>query len=103
MSSLSSAITHVVQLPRSATRDSRAPINALDITHAWVDKLNTLLDSRDVSALPTLFREDCWWRDMLSLSWDLRTIQGLPMVAQYLREHVYQSNLQNLRTRQSGA
>ena len=56
----------------------------------------------DISALETLFHKDCWWRDMLALSWDFRTVHGLNDIRTYINRNLPTSQLRNIRLRETG-
>jgi hypothetical protein len=49
--------------------------------------LDVLLNCGDFLQLPQLFQEESWWRDMLALDWDLRTIQNCKNIQGYIREN----------------
>jgi putative flavoprotein involved in K+ transport len=51
---------------------------------AWLAKLGTALDARDIPGALALFVEDCYWRDFLSLTWNIKTMEGKPAIAAML-------------------
>ena len=93
---------HTIQLPRFSLK---GPLTAspTETVQLWVEKFNILLESQDTSELLTLFQEDCWWRDMLALSWDFRTIHSLEKLTAFLQEHLPQSQLHNCHIRKGGS
>ncbi|KAF8625322.1 hypothetical protein AX15_005452 [Amanita polypyramis BW_CC] len=63
-------------------------VDAQKIALDWLDILAEAIESNNLGVLESLFIEDCWWRDMLALTWDFRTFRGLPAVATFLRDRV---------------
>ncbi|MDQ0474068.1 NAD(P)/FAD-dependent oxidoreductase [Labrys wisconsinensis] len=42
----------------------------------WLERFGAALSARDISAIPSLFVEDGYWRDLLAFSWNLHTAEG---------------------------
>ena len=42
----------------------------------WLDAFNTALTGRDTTAAAELFEEDGLWRDFVSFTWNLKTLEG---------------------------
>lgn len=51
---------------------------------AVLDQLNQALAARDFAAASQLFAEDCYWRDLVLLTWNLKTCEGPAQVADML-------------------
>ena len=51
---------------------------------AWLANLGKALDARDIPGALELFVEDCYWRDFLSLTWNIKTMEGKPAIASML-------------------
>ncbi|MEJ5152995.1 NAD(P)/FAD-dependent oxidoreductase [Comamonas sp. MYb396] len=51
---------------------------------ALLDPLNQALAARDFSAASQLFAQDCFWRDLVLLTWNLKTCEGPAQVADML-------------------
>jgi putative flavoprotein involved in K+ transport len=51
---------------------------------AWLANLERALDARNIPAALELFIEDCYWRDFLSLTWNIKTMEGKPAIAAML-------------------
>jgi hypothetical protein len=53
---------------------------ALDRTEAaallWLREFGAALERRDAATAAAFFAPDGWWRDLLALTWDLRTFHG---------------------------
>ncbi len=52
---------------------------------AWIAAFDAALVARDSDAVPSLFQDDCYWRDLLAFTWTLRTAEGRPAIAALLR------------------
>ena len=50
----------------------------------WLSRFEGALRKRDARALRALFHPDCHWRDLLALTWDLRTVSGVDAVSSAL-------------------
>src|SRR5271154_926045 len=50
----------------------------------WLANLKKALDARDIPGALELFVEDCYWRDFLSLTWNIKTMEGKPAIAAML-------------------
>ncbi|MEW6688430.1 MAG: NAD(P)/FAD-dependent oxidoreductase [Pseudomonadota bacterium] len=42
----------------------------------WLESFAAALSQRDARALAALFAPDCFWRDLLAFTWDIRTHEG---------------------------
>src|SRR4051812_6445779 len=51
---------------------------------AWLNEFERTLGKPDRAALDRLFVAECFWRDVLALSWNLQTIAGRDVIAQEL-------------------
>lgn len=74
-----------------ATQNPDAPVaprTAADTFAAWLDELRPALDAGDGAAVTGLLAADCWWRDLLALTWDLGTYRGTDAVRGMLDEHL---------------
>ncbi|MGE0384714.1 MAG: FAD-dependent oxidoreductase [Gammaproteobacteria bacterium] len=43
---------------------------------AWIAQFESALARGEISALPELFDEHCYWRDLLPFTWNIRTLEG---------------------------
>ena len=71
---------HVIQLSMLSKPSIDVGINEVSpvkIATQWMDKFEAVLNTNDASQLADIMHSDSWWRDMLALSWDLRTLQGI--------------------------
>jgi putative flavoprotein involved in K+ transport len=58
------------------TTDEKVVPDLDGIARAWLDQLEVVLRDGAVEATGDLFHDDAWWRDLLALTWDLRTAHG---------------------------
>ena len=52
----------------------------------WLEKLDLALVGRDVDAVEALFHADGYWRDLLSFTWNIATMEGWPEIRAMLDE-----------------
>ncbi|EER39118.1 flavin-binding monooxygenase [Histoplasma capsulatum var. duboisii H88] len=90
---------HTVFLPNGP--EKQAPAEPRKIVVEWVDKFRTSLAQANVSDLQKLFLTDAWLRDMVVLSWDLRTISGANKVAAYFQENLERAKFEKFHPRES--
>ncbi len=53
--------------------DIQSPMGRVN---TWLDAFGTALETRDIEALKALFAEDCYWRDLVSFTWNIKTMEG---------------------------
>ncbi|THX92452.1 putative flavin-containing monooxygenase YUCCA3 [Aureobasidium pullulans] len=79
---------HDVSLPHfpkpAVIKNASSQESPRSIAQSWLDLFSAVLDSGDASRLSTVIHEDSWWRDHVALSWDLRTLHGLPAIISFL-------------------
>ncbi|EJD54580.1 putative dimethylaniline monooxygenase (N-oxide-forming) [Auricularia subglabra TFB-10046 SS5] len=65
-----------------------APPSPVDIASTWLRSLATVLQTPTLTldALRDCFVNDCHWRDLLALSWDLHTITDIDQLAERLAD-----------------
>ncbi|VUC35020.1 unnamed protein product [Clonostachys rosea] len=91
---------HVIDLPETAPVTS-VP-NAWRVAHEWLSKLEAAFSSGDFSKLGDLFNEDSWWRDIIALQWDFRTIHGREAIQNFLSQNKESGPLSNFRLHETG-
>ena len=64
---------------------------------AWLDRLTAALTAGDGAGTTALLARDCWWRDLLALTWDLGVYHGRDKVAAMLGEHLAPGSVTNVR------
>lgn len=50
----------------------------------WLAQFSRALAARDLRGVEGLFAPDCFWRDFLAFTWNLRTFQGKPQILRML-------------------
>ena len=62
---------------------------------AWLNEFDAALKSGNADAVTALFDDDCYWRDLVSFTWNIITMEGKAQIADMLRatlERVKPSN-----------
>src|SRR4051794_24274083 len=64
----------------------------------WLAQFEQALAERDDVLLASLFHADSHWRDVLALTWDIRTVSGSDAIVKELRAHVGRARPAGFRT-----
>ncbi len=56
----------------------------MDDAAGWLDEFSAALSAGDVKATVQLFTEDCYWRDLLTFTWTIITLEGRDAIAAML-------------------
>lgn len=91
---------HIIQLPKTTPVDS-AP-SPRKVAQEWLSKLEEILNSGDFLRLAETFNEDSWWRDIVALQWDFRTLHGRQRIEDFLRQNQQLSPLSFFRLQDTG-
>jgi len=67
-----------------------------EVAGTWLADLDRALAARDADAAAGLFLADGWWRDLLALTWDLRTFHGGERIRGMLTQRLAPSGLTGL-------
>ena len=51
---------------------------------AWLAMFSEALDKGDIAATLELFAEDCYWRDLVAFTWNVKTMEGKAAIAAML-------------------
>lgn len=54
------------------------------VSENWVAYFSEALERRDIAAATNCFTEDCYWRDFLTFTWNIKTIEGKSAIANML-------------------
>jgi hypothetical protein len=73
-----------------------------DIAQEWLSNFSHSLASGDVSQLSTIFHEDSWWRDALTLSWEYHTLHGLSKITSFLQQRLHNLGFGKFELREKG-
>ncbi len=52
---------------------------------AWLIDFEAALTARDIGAALNLFGDDCYWRDLVSITWNIKTCEGKDQIADMLK------------------
>ena len=63
-------------------------VDARQVFDQWLDTFGTAMAAGDVAAVLDLVTPDCWWRDLLALSWDLGTFHADTSIRALLDGHL---------------
>lgn len=50
----------------------------------WFARFNAAIEARDIAAALDLFVEDCYWRDLVAFTWNVKTMEGKSAIAAML-------------------
>ncbi|MFQ6548987.1 NAD(P)-binding domain-containing protein [Aestuariibius sp. 2305UL40-4] len=59
-----------------------------DQTQAFLDSFGAALASGDIDAATAMFQDDCYWRDLVTFTWNIKTVEGKDQVADMLRRQL---------------
>lgn len=51
-------------------------MSAKDRVTLWLEAFDTALTAKNVVAPVKFFDEDCYWRDLVSFTWNIKTCDG---------------------------
>ena len=57
-------------------------------TQAFLDSFGAALERGDTEAAVDMFQDDCYWRDLVSFTWNIKTVEGKEQVADLLRHQL---------------
>lgn len=57
-------------------------------TQAFLDKFGDALEAGDIDAVKNLFLEDCYWRDLVSFTWNIKTLEGTDSIGDMLKDQL---------------
>ena len=61
----------------------------------WVSAFADALSARDVDSATALFADECYWRDLVSFTWNLKTVEGREAIADMLNATLDQTDPSN--------
>ncbi|KIK79465.1 hypothetical protein PAXRUDRAFT_161238 [Paxillus rubicundulus Ve08.2h10] len=77
--------------------DDPTDVSAADVAIAWFEVFSSAVASSDIAGILDLFLDDGFWKDILALTWDLRTIEGRDGIKNLLENRLVPTGLVNLR------
>lgn len=90
---------HIIELPK--TPNSAEP-DAQAVVQQWFAALETVLSKPADLKIASLFHEESWWRDMLALDWDMRTLHSAAEISEFLSTHQRKAWLSVFRIQEQG-
>ncbi len=63
---------------------SETPFNTF--ARNWLKKFDAALFEKNIPAVLELFAEDCFWRDIVSFTWTIRTMEGAAAISEMLSQ-----------------
>ena len=54
----------------------------------WLAALDSALTARDVASTMALFGDECFWRDLVAFTWNVKTLEGRDEIAAMLRANL---------------
>lgn len=67
--------------PRASTAEAKA----------WLDRFAAALERNDIAVVCDLFGDECFWRDLLSFTWNIITLEGRDDIAAMLQAQLSQA------------
>ncbi|KAF8656499.1 hypothetical protein AX16_002518 [Volvariella volvacea WC 439] len=74
-------------------------IDARAIASNWFSTFDEHVQSNNIDGIINLFVTDCWWRDLLALTWDFRTFKGPSAIKAFLSDRLALSKLSGFKLR----
>lgn len=59
-----------------------------DQTQAFLDAFGDALEKRDVARAREMFLDDCYWRDLVAFTWNIKTVEGKDQIEDMLRSQL---------------
>ncbi|KAJ5826371.1 flavin-binding protein [Penicillium riverlandense] len=91
---------HIIQLPKTAQVDSA--VDARKVAQKWLNNIQDIFATGDFSRVVEILHEDSWWRDIITLQWDFRTIRGRGPIEGFLRQNQQLGPLSSFRLQETG-
>lgn len=54
----------------------------------FLDRFGAALASENIEAATSLFQEDCYWRDLVTFTWNIKTLEGKDQVREMLKSQL---------------
>jgi putative flavoprotein involved in K+ transport len=55
---------------------------------SWLAAFDAALGARDVESVTSLFDDECFWRDLVAFTWNVKTLEGRDEIAAMLRANL---------------
>ncbi|OQE40946.1 hypothetical protein PENCOP_c005G05848 [Penicillium coprophilum] len=90
---------HIIQLPKTP---HDVPSDPQDVAQQWLSALEFQLSRSGNLKIKDLFHDDSWWRDMLALDWDMRTVHTATEIQKFLSKLQTKAQLSKFRLQDTG-
>ncbi|CAG8290935.1 unnamed protein product [Penicillium salamii] len=90
---------HVIHLPNTSSDE---PSDPHTIAQQWLSSLESQLTRPDALNIADLFHAESWWRDMLALDWDMRTVRTATEIQHFLSTQQKKAKLSGFRLQDKG-
>jgi putative flavoprotein involved in K+ transport len=57
-------------------------------TASWLGQFEQALSTGDIATISGLFAAECYWRDLVAFTWNIRTVEGREAIAQMLESQI---------------
>lgn len=90
---------HIIQLPKTP---SDVPSDPKSIAQQWLSALEVQLSRSENLNINELFHAESWWRDMLALDWDMRTVHSAAEIQSFLSKQQASAQLTKFQLQDKG-
>src|SRR5690606_27771513 len=59
-----------------------------EAVETFLENFGKALQEADIERALELFQEECYWRDLVSFTWNIKTLEGKDQVAEMLRHQL---------------
>ena len=84
--------------PQTTPSEERSPQERID---AWLADFEATLAVRDVERVAAKFATDSFWRDLVSFTWNIKTVEGPEQIAAMLEDRLAGTDPSGFRTREA--
>ena len=70
-------------------------VSPIGQVQTWLTKFEDAVTSKDIDAIKALFAPDCYWRDFVSFTWNLKTMEGRDEIGAMASETLGAVNARN--------
>ncbi|KKY27207.1 putative flavin-containing monooxygenase [Phaeomoniella chlamydospora] len=99
-------LAHTIQLPQYSKVSSPLPNlkaqSPREIAQRWLNGFAGILLKGDASDLQNVIHPEAWWRDHLAITWDFRTLSGLPKIIESFGPKLCSVNFHDLALAKEG-
>lgn len=84
----------------TSTLETTTDLTPQERIDSWLRDFELALASRDVERAAAKFALDSYWRDLVSFTWNLKTVEGRDAIADLIGERAATTDATNFRTRE---